>query len=411
MISNDPEKYLISLVGKEKIKKENLGLLRIKKLLEYLGNPEKKLKYIHIGGTSGKGSAATFLSCIITEAKYKTGLFLSPHLEKINERIQINNKPIRDKDFIKELKSTEKIIKKHPEIKPTYFETVAALAISYFKKKKVDLAVMEVGMGGELDATNIIKPLICIITNVDLEHTDILGKTVEKIALTKSKIIKENCLVITGVKQKSVLEIIKKQCKKVRARFITFRKQKFELGLPGQFQQENANLAVTAAKQLTKLGFKISQNSIKKGLKSAFIPGRIEIVRRSPLVILDGAHNPAKIKALVESLKLFKYQNLILVIAIKKKKDIFKMLKQVVPLSKTIIFTKFKDDSSFRPKKLLKVFVKLKFNKKNYIYNDSKQAIKKAFQLANKNDLILITGSLYLVGEVRRFILKRPTQR
>lgn len=406
MISNDPEKYLISLVGKEKIRKENLGLERIEKLLNVLGNPEKELKFVHIGGTSGKGSTATFLSYILTEAKYKTGLFLSPHLEKINERIQINNRPISDKDFIKELKSTEKILKKHPKIKPTYFETVTALAISCFKKKKVDLAVIEVGIGGEFDATNVIKPLICIITDVDLEHTDVLGKTVEKIALTKSKIVKKNCIAITNAKQKSVLKIIKNQCQRVGARLIKTKKKKYKLGLPGQFQQENANLAVTAAKQLTKLGFKISQNSIIKGLKSAFIPGRLETVRRNPLIILDGAHNPAKIKALVKSLKLFKYQNLILVIAIKKKKDIFKILKQIVPLSKTIIFTKFKDDSSSRPKELLKVFVKLKFDKKNYIYNDSKQAIRKAFQLAQKDDLILITGSLYLVGEVRQFVKK-----
>lgn len=372
------------------------NLDNMKAVLKELGNPEKTLKVIHITGSNGKGSVAAILSSILTQAGYKTGLYTSPHLVDLRERIQINREWIGKE----EISDFFNIVSK----KLTPFEMITAIALLYFKQKRVDFAVIETGLGGKLDATNVVNSVLSIITNISLEHTDVLGKTIEKIAKDKADIIKKKVPVVVNVKAKA-LDIIKKICKEKSAELTTakrlkkiesnlekqtfsYKNKKIDLKLLGNFQLQNASIAIAAAEKLN-----IPFNAIKKGLERAEWPGRVSILSKRPLVIADCAHNPDGIKVLSDFLKELKYKKLILVFGVVKEKNYKEMLKELpydfVVVTEPDIFRKL--DAETVSKEIKGDFV---------IERNIEKAIEYAKNIARKEDLILVTGSCYLVGNL-----------
>lgn len=410
---------------------------RMRYLLELLENPEKKFRSVLIGGTSGKGSTSYFISHILTTAGYKTGLTLSPHLVRINERIQINNLEISDSDFVSLIKTVQPAIEKMKESAygvPSYFEITIAIAFLHFAAEKVDIAVIEVGMGGVYDATNVLEPLIAILTNVSLDHTQFLGDTVEEIAKTKVGIIKnyKNLVIVTGVIQPLVIKIVEERCEKVGAKLFRLGKDFFSmssrgakrrgnlenyvLGLPGEYQKENASLAIETIKQLHQFDFTVDEKDIRKALNTATFPGRFEIVNytlnaNSYTLILDGAHNPAKMQAFVTSLQVaYPKEKKIFVIAFKKDKNIEDMVKEILPVASNIIVTEFQigtdtmiSHAAMDIETIQSLLSKCKFPMKHiYLEKDSVKAIEKAISLCQSDHIVAVTGSLYLIGELKQ---------
>lgn len=395
----------------------HLGLERVCKILKELGNPQNHLRTIHIAGTNGKGSVAAMLASTLTRAGYRTGLYTSPHLVDFRERIRIDGRKIPEEDVVRFAN-----LVKSKGIGLTYFEFTTALAFQYFKKQEVDFLVLEVGLGGRLDATNTVKPLLSIITNISLEHTNYLGETVEEIAAEKAGIIKENVPVLTSCKG-AALEIIKekaadthseilkpeklnKTASDLQSQTFTYKDTEISLPLLGDFQLDNAAIALKAAEYLKGKGSKISENSIKSGLESVRWPGRLEIHSEKPLIILDGAHNPAGISALTAFLKTLSYRKLILVFSVMDDKDYRKMLDIITPLTDKTILTKANIDRALQPEKIAEYLEES--GKDVLIEKDVKKALDTALKTAAENDMILVTGSIYLVGNVKEVISNEP---
>ena len=487
-------RYLEGFIGKVifKVDKATLKhydpLERMRTLLSLLDNPQNRFQSVLVGGTSGKGSTSYLISHILTTAGYKTGLTLSPHLQKVNERLQINGEQISDTKFTDLVNFITQIItqmKKMSVGAPSYFEILIAMAFKYFADQKVDIAVVEVGMGGEFDATNTLYPLIAVLTNVSLDHTNVLGRTVEKIARTKVGIVKGSVhslgdlvvprgpaarsshptsskkmssglrpaiflraldgtpsarvtprlVVVTGVEQKSVIKIIQERCREQGAKFFLLNKdfdykvnkesriwtefdfqskvvnlKNLHLSLLGQYQVENASLAIKAALELRKFGFEASEENVRKALESAFFPGRFEYILHNTKykIVLDGAHNPIKMKKFLESLKkLFPKNKKIFVIGFKFDKDVKKMLGQILKAADKLIVTEFRAKTDMKLNagmdvKSIKYYVSgANYSGGVYWEENLKRAMGEAFKIAEKDDLIVVTGSLYLVGEVR----------
>lgn len=388
------------------------GLESIAKIMSALENPEKKLKVILVTGTNGKGSVVSYISSILKEAGYKTGAYFSPHLIEYNERFLINGKKISDAALGKYEKIILRLFKKGFEM--TEFEALTAVAYKYFADENCDFAVMEIGMGGRLDATNIADECISIITNVDLEHTEYLGRTIEEITFEKAGIMKKGT-VITGTHGKA-LELIKKVSEDrglalktinesifAKPSEVNSSRNKFkyigygyyndlEIKLIGRHQIDNAALAIAAAEELG-----IEEDSIRAGLKKTQNPGRLQIIQKNPLVVVDGAHNPHGIKELIANLNIFDYDKVIAVFGVMKDKDYQSMLKLLGQHCDLIIVTESKKDRSASSENLKKAAEK-------YVKTIAETNVKKAFLIAKKNakkkDLILVCGSLYLIGEL-----------
>ena len=383
-------KYKEAIKQLEKFKKfgSQLGLSRVRKLLNEIGNPQKNLKVIHVAGTNGKGSVCAMVSQILISAGYTVGTYTSPELIDIRERFQVNLKKIPKKTFAELI---SKYHKKAEKFKCTPFEFLTAIAFEYFKEQKVNYAVVEVGLGGRLDATNIPKPIVSVITNVDLEHTEILGKTIEAIAREKAGIIKKGVPVVTAAKGKS-LNVIKEVSSKKKAPLIIVRKPyPFELNLNGDFQKINAAVAFEVSKIL-----KINENIARDALKKVKWPGVFEIHKNKFKIILDSAHNPAGIKAIVKEVEKIKHKKLILVFGSLGTKNYRQMLKYLSKVTDFYIFTKPKSERALSP-----LILAESIGSFNVAITDSiKEAIKLAEKIAGRNDLILVTGSHYLVGPV-----------
>ena len=372
------------------IKKWTLGLGRIESLLKKLGNPEKKLRCIHVAGTNGKGSVCAMLHSILADVGYKVGLYTSPHLKKFNERIRINNKLISDKDIVRYYLKVKKDITNQ-----SFFEITTAMAFLYFAEKNVDFVVLEVGLGGRLDATNVVIPMVSVITNVGLEHTQFLGNTLEKIAYEKAGIIKKNIPTVTAAEGIALATIKKISNERNSKLCIVSKKNKnYRIGLKGEFQKLNAAMAIKAIEILkTDYGIKIKKSNVKKGLLNAKWRGRLQFLEKN--VLVDCAHNPHGIKVLAKELKNFNYKRLIAVMGFSNDKDIKKISKIINPLANKIILTKSSNERAAEPQKIKKYF-----NKTTITINDPKQALNYAKKIAKKEDLILIAGSIFLVGEI-----------
>ena len=392
--------------------KFRLGLKNMKALLRKLENPERKLKCIHVAGTNGKGSVCAMISSVLIDAGYKVGMYTSPHLKKFNERIRINGKLISNKEVAWYYLRVKKHITNQ-----SFFEITTAMMFLYFFEKKADFAVLEAGMGGRLDSTNVIRPLVSVITNIGYEHTERLGKTLKKIAYEKSGIIKENIPVVTGA-EGIALQTIRKIANKKNSRVYginndsiknkSYNKKKniwsfdFEnyknlsLGnLRGEFQTNNANIAIKALEILNnKDAIRINKNNVRNGLKKAKWPARFQFFPEN--IIIDSAHNPDGFKVLFNELKNLDYGRLVLVAGFSKDKDIKKISKIIKTNRKIkkIILTQANNERAMPIEESKKHF------KGPVIIKNPRKALDYAKKIANKKDLILVAGSIYLVGEV-----------
>lgn len=412
-----------------------LGLENITCLLELMGNPHKALKVIHVAGTNGKGSTSSYIHSVLMTQGYKVGLYTSPYLEEFTERMRINGKNI-PKDVLAEI--TEFTKGKIEEMlargmqHPTEFEVVTAIGFEYFKREKVDFLVLEVGLGGRGDSTNVVEhPLVSVITPIDFDHIDYLGDTLEKIAYEKAGIIKENSYVVSYPQQAEAMKVIEEVCtaRKVKLRkapmdtieileqtdkgqffHANYGDQKLEnlcISMLGEHQIQNAVMALAALFTLEKEHqIKISKDALYEGLKKNIWPGRLEIMKHNPIVMIDGAHNVHGIKALTKVLKgLFKGKNIILGIGILRDKDADPMLDEIIPLASKVVLTKPDNPRAMAVEKLRGKVEK--YGKPVWKKENISEAVETALSLANEEDVVIFAGSLYMIGEVRRIIRNR----
>jgi dihydrofolate synthase / folylpolyglutamate synthase len=409
----------------------------IQALLDRLGHPERKFPSIHVGGTSGKGSTSTFLANILQDAGYKVGLFTKPHLDSVRERFVINGIPIGPEEIMEQL---ERIGRAEVE-KPTWFELTTAIAFQYFAEAQVDFGVIEVGLGGRYDATNVIDPELSILTNVGLDHTDVLGDTIEKIAADKVGIFKPGKPIACGVVQPSVIEIVKKQSRERHADLRLIGRDfdysemaldeggsrfDFDMGgecLPGlvvsmmgKHQVVNASVAAAAAMSLGKAGVMISTSAIYSGLQRTRLPGRMEIFQNSHNILLDGAHSPPKMEALAEGLRALytDRERVIGVMSFSQGHNATATLAAILPLLDTVILTEFDVETDYgnkraqEPAAVAKLVRKLNPSIHVFLEPDPSRALEMARKTAGAKDMICVTGSIFLVGEIRKYLTLSP---
>ena len=401
-----------------------LELTRIKKLCELLGNPQKDLKCIHIAGTNGKGSTSVFINNILLDAGFSVGLYTSPYIYEFNERIQLNNTPIADSEFVdvmNEVSEQVKVMLEEGYEHPTEFELITAAAFLYFKQKECDYVVLEVGLGGTFDATNIIEsPILSVIASISKDHTDYLGDTISEIAKNKCGIIKESCPVVTYINQEAdALSVIKETAKEKNSdltisdgttlkiikcslsgnEFI-YNGEKYETELIGKYQIYNAITAINAVEILKKSGVSISDENIKRGLKSSHWHARFEILSKEPTIIADGSHNADGMAAFVETVKETIDGKIICVFGMLKDKDYDYCLKMLSEVTDTIIVTQVQGNSRRESVEKLSETAK-KYIKNVHSQKENADAVKLALSLAEKNDTIIALGSLYMMGSIK----------
>jgi dihydrofolate synthase / folylpolyglutamate synthase len=409
---NDAIRYLESLA----LLGVKFDLKRIAKVLAVFNDPQNQVPVIHIAGTNGKGSVCAFLASILQAAGKRVVLYTSPHLAEVTERIQIKRKDI-DRAAFAGLITEVREVCDFLRVELTYFEILTAMAYIYFDREKVDIAIIETGMGGRLDATNVVKkPLVSVITNVDYDHTEYLGNTLKKIAREKAAIIKEHGITVTAAIQPEVLSVLKEQCREKKARLVRVDKSiripaGWQIGLKGLHQKINAACAVAVIKELQRQGFEISEKSVKQGLKKVFWPGRLEVfklaTRNSQLatVLLDGAHNPAGMSSLARELEARKsgINKHILVFGVLKDKDYCRMVEIIAPLADQVILVRPVSERALSPQKIKKLWPT---DTEVLVAESIPQAIKRALRFAGKKDLVTVTGSLYTIGEARKYLIK-----
>jgi dihydrofolate synthase/folylpolyglutamate synthase len=392
------------------------GLSRTANLLKSFGNPHKGRRYIHIAGTNGKGSVASMLASILRESGLKVGFYSSPHLVRFTERFQIDGEEIsREEAGALAQEVRRAAVSEEP---PTFFEATTAMAFVYFARQATDVAIMEVGMGGRLDATNVIDPLVAVITNISLEHQPFLGPRLLDIAGEKAGIIKPGVDVVTGATQPSVLALLQSKCEEHRCRLWRVGKEfryrltgsgmnyygkaltlkGLQLGLKGRFQARNSATAIGVIELLQTKGFNVPAHAVAEGLSKCRWPGRVQVVGTAPLIIVDGAHNPGAMRTLVDAIQSgFEYERLLLVIGVMADKEIRDILREVVPVSDHVIYTRPAYYRAAAPEVLEALGSDL--GVPGEIVPLLPQAIERARALARPRDLVLISGSLFTVGE------------
>ena len=366
---------------------------------KHLENPHKKFKSIHIAGTNGKGSTAHMLASILQESGYKVGLYTSPHLKDFRERIKINGKMILEKEVISFVEENKIIFK---EMNFSFFEFTVAMAFDYFANQQVDIAIIETGLGGRLDSTNIINPELSIITNIGFDHTNLLGNTIQKIATEKGGIIKENTPVIIGRDKKEPTAIFKHIATTKKSKLIhTSTYNNYETDLKGDYQKENIATSVTAIQQLQKKGWDISEKEIQLGLlntiKNTGLLGRWQVLNNTPLIICDTGHNEDGIKEITKQLATLDYKQLHFVFGTVNDKNLDIILPYLPKDAKyyfcnaNIIRAMNTDDLKQKA---------AKYQLKGRIFPSVKEALKCAKYNANPKDLIFVGGSTFVVAEV-----------
>ncbi len=405
---------------------------RINEILERLGRPQDKLKAVHVAGTNGKGSVSSMISQMLISAGYKTGLYTSPHLEKYNERYVINNVEISDSDFVKYMyivKECADNMDKEPIGRPTVFEQLTALAFLYFADNNVDYAVIEVGLGGRFDATNVIKsPLLSVITSISFDHMEYLGNTIESIAFEKGGIIKEGRPTVLYRQDLKVYNVIKGLCDErhsqlyylnngtteikkqdINGTVMSVKNDLYEydnivLPLVGEYQIKNCETALLAAYALKKEGVILSDENILNGIKNVKWNGRMEICKKEPMVIIDGAHNADGINMLVKSIKkYFSDKRIVLLMGVLGDKDYEKMAAQIVPLAETTVITQPDSSRALSVEGFKKTVEKYCDNV--YGFENIEEAYSFALDLTGKDDVLICAGSLYLIGRLRQIIV------
>lgn len=429
MIYSDAVKYLYGL-GHE-VLAAKFGLENITLLLEKLGRPEREFKSVIVAGTNGKGSVAAMLESIARASGHRTGLLTSPHLVKIEERIRVAGKEIAEPDFarlVNEVRQASEalVAEKKLQALPTFFEQVTATALVYFRESGVDLAVLEVGLGGRLDATNAVDGILSIVTSIDYDHQDILGHEIGQIAAEKAGIIKSGGNVVIGRQHfDEATEALMRRCLEVGAPpvfvnepsqvvgndygRITFDYESAQstykrvmLGLRGRHQAENAGAAIEASEVLNSLGVRIPREAIIRGLREVSWPGRLEYIDDRPPLLLDGAHNRAGARILRAYLDEFWHGPLTLIFGAMADKDVAGMASELFGAAQTIVLTRVKDSRAATNARMGKPALGAS---RNVIFTESvRQALSWARSVTSPGGLICVAGSLYLVGEVKRLL-------
>ena len=402
------------------------GLGRTQTLLAKMGNPEKKLKFVHIAGTNGKGSTAAMTASILRKAGYRTGLYTSPYIYRFHERMQVDGQEISDEELA-EVTEYVRPLAQSMEESPTEFELVSCIAFEYFRRKQCDIVVLEVGMGGAMDSTNVIEtPEVAVITNIGLDHTEYLGNTVEEIALTKSGIFKENGHAVVYRSTPSVEAVFEQVCQQkhvslkkadfagLKLKRHTLEGQVFDCGerkdlilpLLGDHQLHNAAVALAIADTLIEEGWKITEQNIYDGIRDVRWPGRFDVVGKDPLFIIDGGHNPQCIEALVKNIQDYLADKRVIALTgVLADKDYADMYKPVMPLVQ-----KFVCITPPNPRKLEAQLLAqyLQQAGADAVGCDSIEAgVEKAMELAGKDGVVLCFGSLYSIGAIRDALNQR----
>lgn len=399
----------------------------IKALLDIFDRPQDKLKIIHITGTNGKGSVASFIANALIENNYSVGKFTSPYITNIREEIEVNRKEISEEDFANIASEVRSKVEELDEKKifVSGFEILTAISYIYFSRKKLDFAVMEVGMGGRVDATNVMEKSIPVFCHIALDHAKILGDTLEKIAREKGGIIKENSTVFSYPQNEEARQELKKISKEKSSSFneffldevklissdefgnkFDFRNHKnVEISLIGEHQALNASLALMVLDSL-KEEYKLDEEKIKLGFKKAVNIGRTECLSRNPLVLVDGSHNLDSIEKIEKSVKKFKYKNLILGFSLLKDKDHSNILKKIEKIADKIVLTEI-DNERFTDLDSLEREFKSFSNKEIYAIRNRQEAVEKTLALAEDGDMVLWCGSLYLIKDIRKILLEK----
>jgi dihydrofolate synthase/folylpolyglutamate synthase len=412
---------MFSHIGVAAYKKD---LVNIDRLCDYLDNPQTRFKSIHVAGTNGKGSTSHMLAAILQTAGYKTGLYTSPHLKDFRERFRIDGEMI-PKEFV--IDFTERIQPVIDELNPSFFEITVALAFDFFAKENVDIAVIEVGLGGRLDSTNIITPEVSVITNIGWDHMNILGNSLPEIAFEKAGIIKEHIPVVVGEVLPETKPVFEKIADEKQAPLIianvheyaaewqyknhelevmvaeteTDKRETYRLDLPGYYQTKNLITVLATIKQLQHRGWHIDQPHIHKALKQVKkltgLHGRWEVIREHPMVVLDVGHNEDGIRQVLAQIELTDHQHLHMVVGFVKDKDITKVL-SLLPKEATYYFTRARIPRALPEDELMEKGNAIDLQGESY--PDVNAALKAALFKAEKHDLVLVCGSVFVVGEV-----------
>jgi dihydrofolate synthase/folylpolyglutamate synthase len=434
--------YIFSYTDYEKVPMPHaLGsydLRRVEELLARLGNPHLRARSVHIAGTNGKGSIAAMIASVLTNSGYVTGLYTSPHLQTIRERFRVNESLINEEEFtaiVARLKPEVEIVNQQATYgELTTFELMTALAFTYFGMKAVDFQVLEVGLGGKFDATNVIQPEVCVITSISLDHTEVLGNSVTEIAAEKAGIIKSGSPVVLSPQTEEVVRVIEEACLKRGAELITVgrdvtwqslstkdkqqllevsrirsksgtrssheKRSGYKISIPllGGYQLENAATAVAALEALARKGFNIPQNNLISGLAQVRWPGRLQVLGRHPLLVVDGAHNPDAARNLKQSLAdYFEFKRAILIMGASGDKDVSGLVSELIPLFNEVIITQ-----SRHPRAMAIAQLQAGFRGhgiETQLAKTVPEALTLAMNIAGTQDLICVTGSLFVVAE------------
>lgn len=416
------ESALNFIHGRPRLRKDPT-LSRMKMLLERLNNPQQNLNIVHVAGTNGKGSTVAFLRQMIIRSGHSVGSFTSPFITKFNERISVNGEMISDEEVIKLVETVKPVIEQMDmeQNSPLEFETITAMMFLYFANNPVDIVIVEVGIGGLYDSTNVLNPLISVITNIGFDHMEMLGDTLSKIAFQKAGIIKKNAPVISGVLEPEAFKVIEQVAREKNVKLLEINRDfrldqrlmefsdadikvtDIRLGLQGDFQLYNAAIAIETFEEVTKiLKWNWNHSSILQALEETKWPGRLEIVSDKPLIILDGAHNLPGVQALVQTTKRqYAGRTVYFLVSILKDKLFDQMIAELekVPNSK-IILTTFQQPNHRAVVGIESLSQKLT---QNMTYNrDWKKALTEIKKDIRKQDVIVVTGSLYFISEVRQ---------
>ncbi len=432
---HEAEEYLNSFINYEQIPgisyaEPGYSLRHVEELLNRMGNPQLAARTVHIAGTKGKGSVAAMVATVLTAAGYRTGLYTSPHFHSLRERISVNGRLISEGEFASATVSIRPFIesmRQDSSFRPfTYFEVLTVLAYAFFKQERVDFQVLEVGLGGRLDATNVVKPDVCIITSISLDHTQILGNSLQEIAREKAGIIKPGCSVVVSPQPEEAASVIEEICHDKKADMIRVgkdvkwhklggdlvhqslviegRKDKYHVKIPllGDYQLENAAAAVAALEILMSAGYSISAVDIVQGLSGVRWPGRFQIAGQEPTVLIDGAHNVASMRRLVSNVRdYFPGKRVVLVFGTSGDKDVAGIVDELVSLSPQVIVTHASQSRAALTSALAAEFGR--HGVEAEICETIHEALSRTLIRADRTDLVCVTGSLYLAAEALDF--------
>jgi len=425
----EAQDYLDSL-QQHKVK---LGLEAMEGFLDKVSRPDKKLRCVHIAGTNGKGSVSVNIVSMLGKAGYKIGLFTSPHLSSVRERFRINDLFISEQDFARLATRVRDVL---GDEKITYFEFTTALALLWFEEMQVDLVVLETGLGGRLDATNVVIPLVSVITNVSMDHEAYLGNDLRAISFEKAGIIKAQVPLVTGVDDDVSREVVSEGCRQIDAPMyllgrdftaeddgehgwcwrgnssqLLYSYTDLRCGMRGDYQRSNSSLAIAVLALLAELGFSCSEENVRQGLADVHWPGRLEYLavqgaeEQTLHYLIDGAHNPAGVQSLLRTLsKEYSYTRLIVLWGAMEDKDLRQTVGPIAEMASVLVLTKPQGDRAADPSMLLDVLPEPQ-QQRCHTITDTKEALHFVQQQATSDDLIVIAGSLYLIGEMRNYLV------